>query len=317
MTESDIWIQDQMLLGFRSWHHTGSGSSDAHWHTAIINSPRHHGYGLEDGVAKLLGPNVSVIRPGTPPGTRFDSFGNVDAFPPCNGNLGQVYYGTSPQTGLTDFFAHQAQIGPHATPVSLGPTDWLRVGHIDEIMSVRMNDPNDPDAGFHVILASPRMGIAVLKDDLAHVLQADWLYDPLLGDMTAQQAIEEDYWGDTWETLNDGWQEDINLIKGELNAMGIDTVDVPAYFAPTPDGAVSLLPNMVNMLNVNGTLITLHPGSPHFATAMNSALGGTVVGPAIKYIDGFALHRLFGGLHCATNTERVPRANLKRWWEHQ
>lgn len=317
MTESDPWIQDQMLLGFRSWHHTGSGSSNAHWHTAIINSPRARGYGLEDGVAELLGPNTSVIRPGTPAGTTFDSFGNVDAFPPYDGSLGHVYYGTSPQTALTNFFGQQAQVSPQAAPVSLGPTDWLHVGHIDEIMSVRMNDSSDPDAGFHVILASPRMGIAILKDDLAHVLQADWLYKPSLGDMTAQQALEEDYWGDTWETLNDGWQEDINVIKGVLNTMGIDTVDVPAYFAPTPDGAVSLLPNTVNMLNVNGTLIALHPGSPRFATAMNSALGGTVVAAAITYIDGFELHRDLGGLHCATNTERVPRDNLKRWWEQQ
>jgi hypothetical protein len=314
ITSPDLWIQDQMLVGFRSWP-TGVGSS---WQTAMLNSSRHRTgseYGppfLHNQVNDLLGPGQSVYWFTPPDDNTFNSFGNVDAFPPTQSEThGRIYYGWTnnptpnrPQISqsIRDFFAQQAELGPQAEPVTFN-TSWLSVGHIDEIMSIQMTG-NDT---FRAIVADAQMGIDILANaDQSEVLIAAWL----------ATYIDPETIGDIRNDL-DGFNTNIAATLDDLATslvqMGLQVVRVPAYFAEVTRGgevyAVSLLPNMVNMLNVNGTLITLDPMFEPFRQAMENALGG------VEWIGDFNIHGAFGGLHCATNTRREPHDSLKEWWK--
>jgi hypothetical protein len=285
-----------------------------------------------------------------------DSFGNLEAFPPFGDwTSGVIYHGHEQTDGrtwnpadwigwtypgeivngmkneLVNFLAAQEVQGnpPHRVD-----TSWLNVAHVDEFISVqRMGGDN-----FVVILASPQMGIDILTGLAAHgfVFAHGQLWDPGEPPWTAEELLNHipDPVGAPGFRIRDFnadvIQPQVNAARADMIAMGIsDFVEVPAYFVslvgglPAASGPARLvLPDMVNMLNVNGTLIVPDP-NPHpgidwpgggddpFKEAFENAVGA---GTEIRWIDCLEYHWGQGQVHCATNVRRTPREEIRQWW---
>ena len=78
--------------------------------------------------------------------------------------------------------------------------------------------------------------------------------------------------------------------------------------------AIALLPNMLNLVSVEGRLITPCPRFGDF----RDALEGHDEIKDVFSIEWFPvidfLHRKGGGIHCATNTRHAP-PEAPKWWE--
>lgn len=79
---------------------------------------------------------------------------------------------------------------------------------------------------------------------------------------------------------------------------------------PTGDRALAALPGMVNMLNVNGTLIIPEPFFPEFTNGVLNSLGSVTIG----WIDCREYHHNQGEVHCGTNVRRQPSIQAQAWW---
>lgn len=244
--------------------------------------------------------------------------------------FGRIYHGAGLQADVAEFLAAQKVQGPPYTP----DTDWLAVKHVDEFMSVQATGPDT----FRVILASPLMGIDILQQ-LAFdgfVFEHGQLWHP--GEIrTADYLLnhEPDPVGSPGFRIRDFnstiIQPKIDALIWDLPWLDIDFVEVPAYFItlatsgpPTSWPAQSMLPDMVNMLNVNGTLIVPDPnphpdiiwpawfGNDPFKQAFINAVDPT--GNSIRWIDCMEYHYWGGEVHCATNVLRKPRQEVREWW---
>ncbi|MBL8799944.1 MAG: hypothetical protein JNM56_39040 [Planctomycetia bacterium] len=91
---------------------------------------------------------------------RFDKGGNVLASPPLSGYPhGRLVVGRSLQPDLKDFFRRQkVQTGPGGKLLEID-TDWLQVGHVDEILAFG-RAPESP--GFRVVLPDFEAGLGLL-----------------------------------------------------------------------------------------------------------------------------------------------------------
>jgi protein-arginine deiminase len=159
----DPWTQDEFQIGFQQ-------APFAAWHV-VLDSKRNRQLDAfpEQG---LLGPDFGhlEISDGTPADS-LDSFGNLEVTPPFSAGgrdypFGRIYYGDNPagnqmDARLRDFWARQRVTGqpPIQDPVTFN-SDWLQVGHVDELMSIV------PDAagthGWKVVLADPQLGVQLL-----------------------------------------------------------------------------------------------------------------------------------------------------------
>ncbi|MBL8793879.1 MAG: hypothetical protein JNM56_08240 [Planctomycetia bacterium] len=91
---------------------------------------------------------------------RFDGGGNVLASPPLPGfPHGRLLVGRSLQQDIKDYFRHQRiQAGPDGKLLEID-TDWLKVGHVDEILAF-VGAPGQP--GFRVVLPDFEAGLRLL-----------------------------------------------------------------------------------------------------------------------------------------------------------
>ena len=94
------------------------------------------------------------------------------------------------------------------------------------------------------------------------------------------------------------------------NDMENGTPGAQAGAPPTGDRALAALPGMVNMLNVNGTLIIPEPFFPEFTNGVLNSLGSVTIG----WIDCREYHHNQGEVHCGTNVRRQPSIQAQAWW---
>jgi len=111
------------------------------------------------------------------------------------------------------------------------------------------------------------------------------------------------------------YQDDINDVNKALtNTWGGPFsanafTKIPVLFKPGEEGAIALVPNMVNLLNLDGDLTMSKPFGPRDDTGdvfEQSASG--------SFVDAWPLHCGCGEIHCGTNVKRkIPSLN---WWDY-
>ena len=164
---STPWTTDEWIFGY--WGGRLSALQIpgerglSRWGVEYFN--RHHGW-----------QRIVVGWGGESPGSRFTAGGNIIASPPVPGRFphGRIIAGEQMQPQLLDFFRQQrVQTGPDGKLIEL-PTDWLKVGHVDEIVGFvpfraatparRASDGSagPADAGFRLVLPDPEAGIRLL-----------------------------------------------------------------------------------------------------------------------------------------------------------
>jgi protein-arginine deiminase len=333
LSRGDRWIQDEIELGYSmtmSRRHGGPGTKTV---PVVLDSSRDRGL---DAYAKdLLGPDFGYARvTRTNPeiaANSLDSFGNLEASPPVTVRgrfypLGRILFGgarPNDQGGrrmtrlLGDFlYAQQVQ-----DPVELF-SDWLLVGHVDEFVTF-VPAPKS-SKGFKCLLASPAVCLNILHDLARQGHDAAVLFEgKRYGHESAERTVRQILDDTELVSENERYQSYIdwnrNVLRQELGLKTEDIVDIPALFGQHEGRAVAYFPNMVNLIVLKEHLGIPKPYGPRLRGRKECEFERFVrdqledLGLACHFIDDwYAYFVLTGGIHCGTNTKRLPYDTP--WW---
>lgn len=322
----DRWIQDEIEFGYVS----GPGRSVP----VVVDGPRNRGLDTV-GTSGQLGAGLGALLLDADfnVASSLDAFGNLEVSPPVTvGNsaypLGRIVFGTKrarDETGrkaslrLRQFlYAQRVQ-----TPFEVY-TDWLAVGHVDEILSFIPGGSGD---GFRVLLASP--GAA---RDLFERLQRDgmgeatlWRGQRLGNGSSAEETVDELLAKDDLWEFNDRCEEHIRTVEEQLRTelgLGVeDLIPIPVAFEDAGDGqAGAYFPDMVNHLVLRNVSVVPRPYGPLTADGadeLERAFRDAVPEREVHFVDDWlSYHKQLGEVHCGTNVLRDPIPGVN-WWEHR
>ena len=157
-TDGNQWTQDHVEMGYT--HAPGRPKMQSSFRLPYENDGP-----PPDWPAELLsGPNAGVFSAGRSLGGGGGDYGgNVELLPPSDANpLGRVVIGNTRSDALFGFLSDQARDDqPNQLPIQVD-TEWLRVGHVDEIFGFRPKPGTDP--GFGIVFASPSTAYCLLGE---------------------------------------------------------------------------------------------------------------------------------------------------------
>lgn len=189
------------------------------------------------------------------------------------------------------------------------------MGHVDEMMSfVPYPGAGPGDKNFRLLIASPEEALNILEAQLDHTVVI-----PQLGESIANILTHDRLFNETCQAEIDAV---VSVLTTEL-VEPTDIVEIPVLFRehPATGRADALLPNMVNLISVNGHLIVAEPFFDPFKDEFNTRLQAEgfvppgFPGENIHYIDDWdSYHVLSGEVHCGTNLKRTNSA-ADDWWD--
>jgi protein-arginine deiminase len=323
----DVWMRDEMQWGY----------SETPRQRLPMVLQMHRGRPLRAFVRELLAPGVGYFSAFRYPVEKnaLDYGGNLEVTPATPGYpLGRVYFGGRPSRNtaldaydrrkmhprLQGFFRGQGV----QTPIAL-TTDWLAVGHVDEIVTFL---PDRKTGSFVLALASPKLALALLRE-LPPETPLDSRYRATFGLATVGEMLERTALLRSFERYNleidaklfgtDHLHPDAASVKGRLMAaldLAEDRVlELPVLFhnlAPSVWSASALTPNLVNVATLGGLVLAPDP----FLAAFRDSAGESFAALGLEAVwldDWREYHALLGNVHCATNERRAPFA--APWWE--
>lgn len=320
----DRWIQDEIEFGY------SMGPRRAL--PVVFDSPRDRKL---DGFpeATLLGPDFGHFQIGGSQPNSLDSFGNLEVSPPVtvNGNtypLGRIIFGGKEygtyraasrrmMPELRQFlYAQKVQ-----RPIEIY-TDWLAVGHVDEILCFV---PANNDIGFQLLLASPTRAYSILDElnwqgyDEAVLFQGRFRRNGKSAERTVGELISDH----TFWVANNVFQKYMDhnrqVLIRELSIGDEHIVDIPVlFYPPSTQRTLAYFPDMVNQLVLGKYSLVPKPYGPvvHGVDQFERALEDALPERNVVFIeDWYSYHELSGEVHCGTNCLREPPA--VKWWEHR
>ena len=206
-------------------------------------------------------------------------------------------------------------------------TEWLVVGHVDEISMV-VPAPANP-RGWAILLASPDLARANLQTVANNGGGSLNVFAGRAGWQTTVSAILGDSalmaYNDEVQTRIDGVR---SVLQTQLGLSASEIIDLPVLFEDSGyGGAVAYNPGVVNMVvlpSTNGTtyLVIPDPEGPDQSSDVWQASTTAAIQPlftvgspvSITYADVFvAYHINLGEAHCGVNFVRTPPAS--DWWD--
>lgn len=355
---NDRWAQDEMEIGF-----TFSARSSMH---VVLDTPRNRdldpfpeeelldpgvGHWVLDDVDDALADLEDLIREILDlldllgfvdvPDFRVNdhSGGNIEvSFRPVTAGgkrylLGRALVGSTLEQKMKDFLSAQEV----QAPILELNTDWLYVGHVDEVVSVI--------PGRSVLVPDTRLAWDALERADANGLGASVLFRNLLGqrgnrlDTRISDIVSNDPAvmlrmpsGELRNAVQ--FRADQRVVQLRLDqiratlAAGLslapaNIIRVPALFTNS-SGAHAYLPAAVNGLVLNGKYAcpeqfapTLVPADGDFIEKLIQDAAGAGFGGAgnITFVDDFNAYNVdFGNVHCGTNVKR-KLYTTPAWWE--
>jgi protein-arginine deiminase len=337
LSSDDVWIEDEM-----SW-----GYSQTPRVTMPVALHLYRLHELRESVRALLKPDVGYATAfcygpdPVLPAHESDSInfgGNIEVTPPVPGYpFGRIYYGSikssdslAPHDGRAfdprykKFFDRQK----YQPPIELC-TDWLSVGHVDEVISFV------PTRGgkFALVLASPLLAIKTVQSEPAG-LAADPKYHLWLpGVSTVRDLLRQSSLGGSILEYNRSVDfkvfgllhdvDDPDSIKGRLKAaLGLkesEIIEAPVLFWNDKDkdpafAAVAMTSGLSNLNSMGRFSLVPEPFLGSFKEKFAASLRG--VGQTPLWIDDwYVYHLMMGEVHCGSNTRREPFASP--WWREK
>ena len=319
----DRWIQDEIEFGY------SMGPKRAL--PVVFDSPRDRQL---DGFpeASLLGPDFGHFQIGGSQPNSLDSFGNLEVSPPVTVNgrnypLGRIVFGGRE---YGNYSVETRQMMPEIrrflyaqkvpSPVEIY-TDWLAVGHVDEIICFV---PADNEIGFQMLTASPDRAHSILErlNASGHhnviLFQGRYRLDGQSAERTVGDLLaDRRFW-----TANGVYQryQDHNreILKSVLGVDDKDILEIPVlFYPPSTKRTLAYFPDMVNHLVIGEYSVVPKPYGPIVAGVdqFEKAFQDAMPTRKIKFIeDWYSYHELSGEVHCGTNCLREPPSI--KWWEH-
>jgi protein-arginine deiminase len=351
------WIQDEIEFGY---------SQGTHHHLPVVfGSPNENmmkNVDLEkvaESRRSILGHMIKDVDFGylTMAGSKpneLDSFGNLEVSPPVTVRgkyypLGRTIFGGRSYGSLAPklremmqktrrfLYAQKVQ-----SPIEVF-TDWLEVGHVDEIICFIPNSEPTPlgEKKFKVLLASPARTLALLKTLQAQnhgkkvMFENKKNFSGSSAEITVDSLLKDD---DLWKD-NMVFQEHMNLnraiLSKHLDLQHNDFIEIPVIFKKIYTGrALAYFPNMINHLVIVYTKIDRKSKKPvigytsivpkpfgpivdgkcAFEQVFRDAMPGPTDDDKCIFIDDwYSYHVIYGEIHCGTNALREPSLDAK-WW---
>lgn len=333
----DRWVQDNMQVGYQEWP-TANGRTRM---VSYVQLERPTGpQGLERLVPDgLLKPNEGYFYPGTSHETSLNFGGNLEVAPPHSTTLGTYPYGRvvvgGGDNGTLLGVRYKEHMGSEQRrwidaqgiqgPSFEVSTQWLAVGHVDEVFLFIPDRNPAHTRPWKVIISSPAMAIAALTD-LAHAGKGTRAVFAGRSKATTVNGILNDT---DLMTYNQAAQTRIDSVRAmlqqELGLSDDDFIDVPVMYEYSMydglDLGVSLDPGIQNLTVVGNTLFIPDPEGPRqtnadvntdvWRAATLQGLNGLGLNPI--FVDVFeSYHELMGEAHCGTNVLTNPYN--KPWW---
>ncbi len=328
---NDQWIQDSMEVGF--------SLIPGKQNPVILNAIRFRE--LEPFAQdELLGPDYGYVEVATAaPFSTFDSHGNVEVSPPVTVGgtefkFGRIYYGkgrtSTPFNADMKAFLERQLI---QKPFELD-TDWLGVGHVDEIISFI---PANVGKSFRMLFASVDEAIRILTDLRSSGHGDLTLFTGKIDAPFHERTINSILSDPVLMADNTACQARLNAVETMLVAeLGLDPITdiikIPSLFVVEsliPRLFAALIPGMVNTLVItrpsfaNTKLVIPKPFGPVLGGVDQleqdvldrlTPLGYTT--SQIHFVDDFDTYHInLGEVHCGTNSKRAPYTTP--WWEQE
>lgn len=223
--------------------------------------------------------------------------GNVEALPG-----GYCLHGSNQRWGG---FGDQ-YCGSHDNEVSLD-TNWLGVGHADEVVStIPVENTSQPECGFVIALPGPALAV--------RLLDAERWSDPVLGKLPDLKRDPLNHLRrltlEAQPKIDQAKQIITDKLKERLPQCSIKFIELPILYGrdwagDQPTKMVSRTANLVNGLNADGVVITQDP----LITAFRKEALRVYHDAGVKSIAFIPkqFSRINGGVHCATHAIRVCR----------
>lgn len=277
-----------------------------------------------------------------------DGFGNVQIIPPIYPKypFGRIIYGYS--TGNKDNMTYKLMDVLESQQIQKPIrviTDWLQVGHVDEILSFIPD--RSSRLGFKILIASPRKFYQLIKSLPPETIVFDnsenyYVFNKISDDIKKRftQKYENNQESKciyktqlrvkdilNWtELINDNNKYQVLLDKNrdilmtELNIKSHEIIEIPIYYWPKSlyPRARSILPNMINNIYTNNFMLVPEPFGPKidnhdlFEDYFVSIIPKTVRVYFIRNWDSYYL--LEGDINCGMNVKRQPFTT--DWWSY-
>lgn len=326
----DRWLQDNMQTGYQSMASEGGQAvMKTHLQTQRPTGPR----GLEPFlISEALGADRGWAYPGRSRDTSLNYGGNLEVAPPHDGYpLGRVIIGGG-EGGTLDGRAYSDTMGElqrawlDAQEIQ-GPSievasEWLAVGHIDEIfLFVPNRNAGAGERPWKVLFASPDLAVEILEtiaDDGAGNTQ-------VFAGRQTQTTVSQILGNTRLMGYQDSAQAKIDSIREvlttSLQLTPDDIIEVPVLYEWHPfDGlnfAAAYNPGIQNLIVLDDFLFVPDPEGPvvggldAFQTATRQVL--EPMGLTVQFVDIFdSYHLNLGEAHCGTEVEGT--AYETPWW---
>ncbi|MDQ4090295.1 MAG: protein-arginine deiminase [Actinomycetota bacterium] len=321
VNQNDRWIQDEVEFGF--------SESPTHVLPVVCDSPRDRE--LSHWAQLQVGPDFGHFQLGGSTPNSLDSFGNLEVSPPVTvrgreypfGRIvfgGRAYgdYGPDTRQMMPELrrFLHAQKV---QAPIELY-TDWLVVGHVDEIVTFV---PADNDKRFQTLLASPRKAEGILDRLMAEGHGDAVMFEGLRrgSGQSAEISVKELKDDRRFWEANARFQAimDLNreMLIMELEVTEADVIEVPVLFWPEEGRTAAFFPDMVNHLVLGDVSIVPRPYGPKVdgEDVFEQALRQALPKRDVRFIDDwYSYHEMLGEVHCGTNTRRRPPEDMHWWW---
>ena len=227
--------------------------------------------------------------------------GNIEAAPPFQSfPYGRLVVGNCLHNTFKNFLKTQKLQTDNGNLIEL-PVSWLKVGHVDEVMTIV-----PAGSGFKVLVADLQLAIDLLRNNPN---EETWGGYQTRAQLLA--AYDDPNNAATITLINNNLASVRTALAQGLGINTNDLIKVPVAFEINPAGLIGTkLPNMVNMIvvkNASGTrrLVVAEPFFVPFSDALLGELGplGYQTGEA-WFIDTSGPHSVGGEAHCASNMRR-------------
>jgi protein-arginine deiminase len=197
-------------------------------------------------------------------------------------------------------------------------TEWLSVGHVDEIFVVIPDRSGAGGRGWKVVIASPDLAINALED-----LQSKGQGSlPVFDGRSPETTVSAILGNSSLMQFNTAAQARIDsvrmILSDEFALTDDDFVELPVMYEPhwsgPADMAAAYNPGMQNLIAANDVLFVPDPEGPGTAWEDMTRDALEATGHEVVFVDVFnSYHLLFGEAHCGANFTRAPYDTA--WWE--